>query len=342
MGAIVFVCARCKEPRPDYPGVPTCQSCGYQGGVIPGGSTPEPIVPPTYPSSVRTTRPADEAIQTPETPPAEPIQSEPKPSRRLRWYWLHRSLRHGEVLPYGPEPPDRMKKHRLQRLYKASLRYFKSWLQFGAAWRTWLRLTLGVAAVAVIFTAITIRPNLGAEIRGVFPGPGPTRIAKPSNSNTRSSPSPSVHPAPSSAGPLNEADATNELQKARLRSLVSVKFSNQWVAQLASKNPGITDPYQKTARGGHTFEATDILDEYEQDHQDPTFGSYVWLFLSTDFGSQQLYGGHPLWVTVVELNSFSSAQDVTSWCKQEFPDLPEKVRDDHCVARQLSPPARND
>jgi hypothetical protein len=110
------------------------------------------------------------------------------------------------------------------------------------------------------------------------------------------------------------------------------------VAQLASKTPGIVDPKQMTVRGDHSFAATDILSEYKRARNNPSYGIYVGLLLSTDYGTRQLYKGHPLWVTFAAVPGFTSAADVHQWCTQQFPTLSGAVLDDFCTPRTLDPP----
>jgi hypothetical protein len=147
-----------------------------------------------------------------------------------------------------------------------------------------------------------------------------------------------VQPAPTTAQPDPQALALATLQSIRAADLPKIALAGQWVAQLASKSPGIVDPKQTTARGDHTFTAADILDEYQKARSNPIYGSYVGLLLSTDYGTRQLYNGQPLWVTVAVVPGFSSANAVNTWCSQQFPTLTGSVLDDSCTARTLDPP----
>jgi hypothetical protein len=116
-----------------------------------------------------------------------------------------------------------------------------------------------------------------------------------------------------------------------------VTISGQYVAQLASKNPGITDPYQKAADGSHTFRATDILAEYQELSAGPGNGSArIVLLKSTAYGKRQLYHGKPLYVTFA-LAGFRGAQDVTDWCAHRFPRLSGDALTNQCAVRRLRP-----
>jgi hypothetical protein len=147
-----------------------------------------------------------------------------------------------------------------------------------------------------------------------------------------------VEPAPTTVMPDPQTLALATLQAIRTADLPKIALTGQWVAQLASKNPGIVDLKQTTARGDHTFAAADILSEYRKARSNPIYGSYVRLMLSTDYGTRQLYNGQPLWVTVAVVPGFSSANAVDTWCAQQFPTLTGAVLDDSCTARTLDPP----
>jgi hypothetical protein len=132
--------------------------------------------------------------------------------------------------------------------------------------------------------------------------------------------------------------ALSQLASIRANDAQRLTLSGQWVAQLASKVPGIVDPLQTTAGGSHTFAATDILSEYTQARDNSGFGNDVRLLLSTDYGSRHLYQGHPLWVTVAIVPTFTSEQDVIAWCAQQFPNLSGNLLENSCTARTLDPP----
>jgi hypothetical protein len=139
--------------------------------------------------------------------------------------------------------------------------------------------------------------------------------------------------------PDPEQSAQARLDQLAQQDLGRVTLDGEWVAQLASKYPGITDKHQTTSGGSHTFAATDILEEHERLAQDPANGdAEVVLLKSTDYGIRQTVEGHPLYVTFA-VGHFTSAAEVSSWCVTRFPDLPTTERANQCAVRRLKPPA---
>jgi hypothetical protein len=133
--------------------------------------------------------------------------------------------------------------------------------------------------------------------------------------------------------------ALARLEEIRRQDLDLVSLDGRYVAQLASKNPGIYDEFQTTTDGSHTFQATDVLEEHERLRDDPANGdARVVLVKSTDYGKRQLYRGAPLYVTFA-LGDFGSAQDVRSWCAGRFPALSAEALTNQCAARRLDPPS---
>jgi RNA polymerase subunit RPABC4/transcription elongation factor Spt4 len=185
--------------------------------------------------------------------------------------------------------------------------------------------------IASAVTAVLIIAGAGVGIHH-FTSPSHTSKAVGSATTTP------VEPAPTTAQPDPQAVATAQLQAIRAVDVPKIALAGQWVAQLASKTPGIVDLNQTTARGDHTFTAADILDEYQKARSNPIYGTYVELLLSTDYGTRQLYNGQPLWVTVAAVPGFSSAGAVGTWCAQQFPTLTGSVLDGSCTPRTLDPP----
>jgi hypothetical protein len=147
-----------------------------------------------------------------------------------------------------------------------------------------------------------------------------------------SEPEPEPEPDP-------EAVALERLEELAHAGLTEVVLDGRYVAQLASKNPGINDPLQTTADGSHTFHAVDILAEHEQLRDDPANGDARVLLLRSDmYGKRQLVNGAPLYVTLA-LGDFSGAADVRRWCATRFPDLSAATRENQCVVRRLRSPA---
>jgi hypothetical protein len=148
---------------------------------------------------------------------------------------------------------------------------------------------------------------------------------------------PATSPPITSPTPDQQAAAVAELERIYEQDRGSVSFDGQYVAQIASKYPGITDKLQTTADGSHRFEASDILAEYRELSSGHSSSDHpVVLLKSTDYGKHQIKNGHFLWVTFA-LGDFPSPQSVTVWCDSEFSDLSAAERENQCVARRLEP-----
>jgi len=144
-------------------------------------------------------------------------------------------------------------------------------------------------------------------------------------------------------GPQTEATADPEraaldqLDAISRRDLATVSPHGQYVAQLASKNPGIYDARQATADGSHTFQAVDILRQYQALRDDPANGDTpVVLLKSTDYGKRVLHHGEPLYVTFA-LGDFRGRQDVLGWCARRFPGLSGGALTNQCMVQRLRP-----
>jgi len=134
-----------------------------------------------------------------------------------------------------------------------------------------------------------------------------------------------------------EREALDQLEEISRRDRATVSPRGQYVAQLASKNPGIYDGRQTTADGSHTFQAVDILRQYQELHDDPANGGTpVVLLKSTDYGKRVLYHGEPLYVTFA-LGDFRDRQDVLGWCARRFPGLSGDALTNQCMVQRLRP-----
>ncbi|RSM74179.1 hypothetical protein DMB66_01830 [Actinoplanes sp. ATCC 53533] len=134
-----------------------------------------------------------------------------------------------------------------------------------------------------------------------------------------------------------ERAALDQLDEISRRDLAAVSPRGQYVAQLASKNPGIYDKRQTTADGSHTFQAVDILRQYQALRDDPANGgTAVVLLKSTDYGKRVLYHGEPLYVTFA-LGDFRDRQDVLGWCARRFPGLSGDALTNQCMVQRLRP-----
>jgi hypothetical protein len=139
-------------------------------------------------------------------------------------------------------------------------------------------------------------------------------------------------------GGLSEPQALAQLQQLRAQSLQRVVLDGRWVAQVASKNVGVTDPLQTALNGSHTFYAVDILAESQSIVSrvgDPTKVYVLW---GTDFGKRsQAPDGSPYWTTIVDAG-YASHDNVLAWCKVTFPELTPQQLADTCAPRQLTSP----
>lgn len=161
----------------------------------------------------------------------------------------------------------------------------------------------------------------------------PTDPASTDPATTDPATSPTTDPATSPA----TADPTAQLEAFYAQDRSSVSFDGQYAAQIASKYPGITDSLQTTDSGSHTFQAADILSEFERlrDSHGSTDHPVV-LLKSTDYGKHQMKNGHFLWVTFA-IGDFPNKQSVVDWCGTQFSDLTTVELADQCAVRRLEP-----
>ena len=212
----------------------------------------------------------------------------------------------------------------------------------------------GPALLVVTGAAIAVLLILGAGgawwlLRDTGPDPAPPAAGPPPATVTTvpggddDGGAGSVTPPVEETVPQRTADpermALDRLEELARDDLAGVALDGRYVAQLASKYPGIHDPLQTTAAGSHTFRAADILDEHERLRGDPANGdARVVLLRSDTYGRRQLVGGAPLYVTFA-LGDFSGAAGVRAWCAARFPDLSAAARENQCAVRRLRPPA---
>jgi hypothetical protein len=193
----------------------------------------------------------------------------------------------------------------------------------GGAWYFGHRSKEPTQPIAVITTAVPIEPSPEE--------PATTEAAATEPTEEATTTAPTEESAPVD-------DALDQLEQTSRQDLTQVSLNGQYVAQLASKYPGIVDQQQETATGSHTFQAADILAEYERLRDDPANGqAQVVLLRSIDYGIRQRYQGHALYVTFA-LDDFGSSQSVRSWCVKRFPSLSDAAREDQCAVRRLKPP----
>ena len=145
---------------------------------------------------------------------------------------------------------------------------------------------------------------------------------------TSAVPTPTVSP---------EDEALEQLDSLRAASVGTLRLDDRWVAQVASKSVGITDPLQVAANGRHTLHPADIPAGIQQ-AQSRAGGQRLLVVQSTDFGKRS-YGpnGQPYWVTLVD-GGFSSSDDVESWCARTYYELDATELANACAPRTLGPP----
>ncbi|PRY48130.1 hypothetical protein LY71_11016 [Geodermatophilus tzadiensis] len=135
-----------------------------------------------------------------------------------------------------------------------------------------------------------------------------------------------------------EGQALADLQALRDESLARVDLDGRWVAQVASKDVGITDPLQTAANGTHQFFAADILAESRAALSAVEDPANLYVLSSTDFGTTSTApDGGPYWVTLVD-GGFTGESAVDAWCAGVYPQLSAEQLANTCVGRPLTPP----
>jgi len=207
-----------------------------------------------------------------------------------------------------------------------------------------------VGVTAMLLVAVAAGAAIGLKLMSratETAAPSPTSAA-PAAQTPVDTPEPvdtPVEPIQSSPTPASETPSAPTIDPAEEAMLLlnaravadasSITFEGQWVAQLASKYVGITDPLQ-TASNGTPFYAADILAESEA-LASRVGGARVVLLDSTSYGSRFNHEGDPLWVTLALSPRFSSKEVVRSWCAEQFPELTGDDLTNQCVPRQLNP-----
>jgi hypothetical protein len=144
--------------------------------------------------------------------------------------------------------------------------------------------------------------------------------------------------AASAAAQAAEEQARAQLGSLRSASLAQLTLDDRWVAQVASKSVGITDPLQTAANGSHVFYAADILAEVRQAQVTAGSAGNVLVLWSTDFGKRSAGpDGQPYWVTVVD-GGFAGSTAVKDWCARTYSQLDAAELADTCVPRTLGSP----
>jgi hypothetical protein len=155
---------------------------------------------------------------------------------------------------------------------------------------------------------------------------------------TAAIPPPAHNPAATASAQTAEQAALDRLKALRTDSLGRVTLDGRWVAQIASKSVGITDPLQTASNGTHTFYAVDILAESLAARSKVADPSEIYVLWGTDFGKRSAAAdGSPYWVTLVDAG-FDSSGAVQAWCHATYSSLSPEQLADTCVPRTLSPP----
>jgi hypothetical protein len=200
----------------------------------------------------------------------------------------------------------------------------------------------------VVGGAAAVLLAAGVTAVSVYAGSGDTPPVPPT-AERPIAPEPAVEPEypPDDPAPENvetPVEQTSDAEQAALdalnaqhdQDLPTVSFTGQYAAQLASKVPGISDPYQTTEAGSHVFQATDILQEHQALREGTTDGTAIVLLKSTDYGKRQKYNGEALWVTFA-VGDFADRDDVLAWCKNRFYEMSGEQLGNQCAARKLEP-----
>ena len=161
--------------------------------------------------------------------------------------------------------------------------------------------------------------------------------SSPSSAPTTTDAAPSTSETPTPTA-MTEADALAELQSLRSASLSRLVLDDRWVAQVASKSVGITDPLQVAANGTHTFYAVDILIESQAALGTVADPYDVYVVQSTDFGKRSFApDGQAFWVTLVDAG-FGSSDQVQAWCARTYPMMTAEELANACAPRTLAQP----
>lgn len=185
--------------------------------------------------------------------------------------------------------------------------------------------------------ALSARPGSTAAT----PRAVPTTDTTVTSTAPVASPPRSVAPGPSAAPRSTGTTGGEEAAVAALYSRSSsdaetVSFDGRWVAQLASKYVGITDPLQRADNGSHTFLARDIIAESDGLAARVSEARVV-LLNSTTYGKRFSHDDEPLWVTMALSESFTSKGAVLRWCATQFPELAGDELSNQCMPNRLNP-----
>jgi hypothetical protein len=195
---------------------------------------------------------------------------------------------------------------------------------------------LTTAVIVLMLWAVQSPPgsNRAIETPGSTAGPDrpPTATAPPTDTPTE--PAPTTDRPTSGQVGNSEAGALTELNTLRSEARSRTTFDGHYVAQLASKYPGLVSPEEISPSGDNAFSAAEILSEHKK--LQTTFGANIIMLLSTDYGKRQKVDGQALWVTFYD-GGFTGPADVKAWCRTSFPQLKGKALTNACAVRTLRP-----
>lgn len=171
--------------------------------------------------------------------------------------------------------------------------------------------------------------------------PPPTAIVQPAQPQPQQPVQPAqptyIHnPGPPGETVTDPAQAYTALSSLADQGRNSVSFDGRWVAQLASKYEGVTDPQLRSANGTNTFGFPDILTEHMMLRRSTTDAQVI-LLRSTDYGKRTVINGQPIWVTMALRNDFTSEAAVKSWCARHYPAVSGKDLTNICMPNRLRP-----
>jgi hypothetical protein len=166
------------------------------------------------------------------------------------------------------------------------------------------------------------------------PGPQLSPFAPPSSTPE---PTPTATPTPTPTKQTKQTkedrqqQALNRLRRQAAEDRSDFPFDGRWAVQVASKNVGSTDRFQKP-ESGDTFQATDIWAEYIRlkDRLDPPYTVKL-LHRGDKIGPDT---GQKFWYTFVT-DDFGSKAAGQQFCDEEFSELPRAERNNQCMPRRL-------
>lgn len=294
----------------------------YAAGGAPGATALSP--PPAAPASVPVARPAASIQATAASQGAGPDLPAPMPAA-------------------APPPPPSMPPAPVAAPPWEAASRPTAHTNNGAMTRTVALATIAAVLVAVVAAGVTwlvldrradeAPTTAAASSAPEVPSEAPAEAPSSDAGTVVEEPAPTAEPL-RAADP--EEDALLELSVLREDSLSDLVLDGRWVAQVASKSVGITDPLQIAQNGTRTFYATDILAEVESSFGVAPFSSIL-VLQSTDFGKYSVDArGQAFWVTLID-TGFASSADVDAWCATIFADLSSAQRENTCAPRTLVP-----